>query len=148
MVIHTLERGNYAVFREMFTEYYGELGCDDDCLHLLDEYILPDYEAGLLHIALHGDDGFIIYQTDDPVNDWCFKDGCGDIREVFVRRGARRRKVGSSLVRFAEQALAAEGADGVYTLPTEDSEQFFAALDYADSGEYCEELDNKVFIKE
>lgn len=152
MDICELEKKHYDAFRTLFTAYYEELDCEDDPLHLLDEYILPDYEEGLLHIAAAFDGknmcGFIIYQTDDPVNDWCFKDGAGDIREIYVLPDKRRQKTGSALVRFAEEALNREGASGVYTLPTENAEAFFAALGYSDSGEYCQELDNKVFIKD
>lgn len=151
MNICELELRDYDAFRALFTAYYEELECEDDPLHLLDEYILPDYEEGLLHIAVAEDGGnicaFAIYQTDDPVNDWCFKDGAGDIREVYVLPALRRRGTGTALVRFAESALAEEGAKDIYALPTESAEAFFLSLGYSDSGEYCEELDNKVFTK-
>ena len=53
-------------FRRLFTEYYTELGCDENITHLLDEYILPDLLAGLIRIELlHGGEdfiGFVIYQ--------------------------------------------------------------------------------------
>lgn len=152
MSISALEKKNYAAFRKLFTAYYEELDCEDDPLHLLDEYIIPDYEEGLLHIAVSSDGqeltAFVIYQTDDPVNDWCFKDGCGDIREIYVLKEERGKGIGSLLVKFAESDLKAEGASGIYALPTEDAEAFFIALGYFDCGEYCEELDNKVFIKQ
>lgn len=151
MNISALEKKDYAAFRLLFAAYYEELDCEDDPLHLLDEYIIPDYEEGLLHIAVSGNGqrltAFIIYQTDDPVNDWCFKDGCGDIREIYVLKEERRKGTGSALVKFAEVGLEAEGASGIYTLPTEDAEAFFTSLGYSDCGEYCEELDNKVFMK-
>ena len=35
-------------FAEMFETYYKELGCDEDCRHLVDEYIIPDLLSGLL----------------------------------------------------------------------------------------------------
>lgn len=150
MRICLLEKEQYPAFKALFCDYYAELDCEDEPLHLLDEYVLPDYEAGLLHIALCIDQsavGFAIFQTDDPVNDWCFKDGWGDIREIYVVPSARAKGIGRALLAFAEKALKTEQACGLYALPTEDSEEFFKAAGYADGGEYCAELDNKVFIK-
>ena len=153
MRIVGLERQHYPAFREMFISYYAELDCDDDPLHLLDEYVLPDFEANLLHIdiALCDDGqaaGFIVYQTDDPLNDWCFKDGWGDIREIFVTAARRGQGIGTQLVRHAETALSAEGASGIYTLPLEEAEIFFTKAGYSPDGGCCEELGTKVFIKD
>ena len=91
--------------------------------------------------------GFIIFQIDDLINDWNFKEGFGDVRELYVAPAFRRRGLGSALLSFAENALAASGATEIYTLPVEECESFFTARGYADSGEYCADADNKVFVK-
>ncbi len=146
MEIVKLTEKYYGEFKELFTAYYAELDCDDDCNHLLEEYVLPDFEAGLISIYLGVDGGargFIIFQRDDIDNDWNFKEGWGDIRELYVAEGSRKKGLGGALVRFAESALGGK----IYLLPTEESEKFFIKLGFCDSGEYCPELDNKVFTK-
>ncbi len=146
MEISELTPQYLSAFEKLFTDYYTELGCDDDCAHLLSEYVLPDFEARLLQIYLCKDEdvcGFIIFQRDDIDNDWNFKEGWGDIRELYVSQGSRKKGFGKALVRFAEGELGGK----IYTLPTEESEPFFMKCGYSDSGEYCAELDNKVFTK-
>ena len=137
--------------KTLFCEYYRELDCEDDPEELFDTLVSDDLKNGLISAAAAFDGdaliGFVIYQIDDVINDWCFKDGCGDIRELFVAPSLRKSGIGSALVAFAESQLKAEGAAEVYLLPTEQSEKFFIKLGYADDGEYCAELDNKVFAK-
>ena len=142
---------DYASFEKLFYDYYTELDCEDDPLHLFSEYVLPDLNAKLFCAAVAEADGvlagFIIYQIDDVINDWNFKEGCGDVRELFVVPEYRRRGAGRALIVFAETALKAEGAAEVYTLPTDESEAFFKKCGYGDIGEYCAEADSKVFGK-
>lgn len=147
MEIVKLTKNYYKEFKKLFTAYYTELDCDDDCAHLLDEYVLPDFEAELIEIYLAVDGGvkgFIIFQRDDIDNDWNFKEGWGDIRELYVAPENRTKGLGSALMSFAEGRLGGK----IYALPTEESEGFFTRLGFSDSGEYCAELDNKVFTKE
>jgi len=148
-VVRRVVEGDFAALRELFCSYYNELDCEDEPLHLFDEYLLPDLKAGLLDVAVaeYGGKlcGFVVFQVDDVINDWCFKEGWGDIREAYVAPALRRGGIGRRLVAFAEDALKNLGVTDFYTLPTEDSEKFFLALGYEDSGEYCPELDNKVF---
>ena len=69
------------------------------------------------------------------------------MREIYVAPAFRRLRLGSGMLEFAEAALKADGADAVYSLPVEESEAFFLNRGYADTGEYCNGLDNKVFGK-
>ena len=89
-------------FGKMFSDYYEELGCDEDADHLVNEYILPDLLAGLLRVDLIEEDGalcgFCIYQTDEPGNDWDFKDGWGDIREIYIVVSRRHKGLGKFLL--------------------------------------------------
>ena len=138
-------------FAKMFTDYYDELGCDEDGEHLVDEYILPDLLAGLLKVDLIEEDGelcgFCIYQTDEPGNDWNFKDGWGDIREIYIVMAKRRKGLGRFLLYTAEMRLKESGAKDIYALPDADSADFFAACGYDLSDEVCEELDCNVYVK-
>ena len=138
-------------FTEMFKEYYAELDCADDTKHLVDEYILPDMLASLLHIDLIEDDGqisgFIIYQIDDIDNDWNLKEGWGDIREIYVIPSRRRRGLGKFLLYTAEMKLKEAGAEKSYCLPYEEAVPFFTACGYSASSEYSEELECTVFVK-
>lgn len=143
---------DFARLKQLFIDYYAELDCEDDAAELFDEYVLPDFGAKLLNIALLYEEdraqGFVIFQIDDVINDWCFKDGLGDVREIYVCPENRGRGLGAELLTYAENSLKKSGATRVYTLPTEESEKFFLSRGYADCGDYCAELDNKVFEKQ
>lgn len=151
MKVRLFEENDCEAFKQLFAEYYAELDCEDDPLHLFDEYVLPDLRAGLFEVAVAECDGqvcgFTVYQIDDLINDWNFKEGCGDLRELFVSPAVRGRGLGGMLLGFCEQRLIKLGAREIYTLPVEESEAFFTKHGYADTGEYCAEADNKVFGK-
>lgn len=151
MIIRDIEEKDYAQFEELFCNYYAELDCEDDPCHLFDEYVLPDLKAELFSVAVCADGdkltGFVIYQIDDPVNDWSFKDGSGDIREIYVDPLRRGKNAGTELLRYAESKLKLMKATEIYLLPTEDSEEFFIKRGYGFGGEYCEETGDKVYFK-
>ena len=150
--VSPLNERTQAEFEKLFTDYYSELDCEDDCAHLLKEYVLPDLLAGLLKIDVlqEGEKlaGFVIYQIDDIENDWNFREGWGDIRELYVLPPLRRQGYGRFLLYTAEMKLREAGASKSYCLPTGDSEPFFKACGYAKTDEYNEELKSPVFIKE
>lgn len=138
-------------FGKLFTDYYAELDCDENVPHLLKEYILPDLLAGLIKIDILKDDethaGFVIYQNDDIDNEWHFKEGWGDIREIYVIPSLRRQGLGRFLLYAAEMKLKESGAEKCYCLPTESTENFFTACGYTRGNEYSEELDAFVYEK-
>lgn len=134
---------------KLFKAYYAELDCEDDTDELVRDYVLPDWEAELLKVAVaeEGGDivGFVIYQVDGIENEWCFLEGHGDVREIYVTPDHRRQGVGKQLVAFAEADL---GDLPLYLLPEESAEAFFLACGYQDFGGYCCDLDSKVFEKQ
>ena len=77
-------------FTALFKCYYAELGCADDAEQLVQEYVLPDLLAGLLHVDLLYDGGgcigFVIYQKDDIDNDWNYKEGWATCAKFTLRR--------------------------------------------------------------
>ena len=99
------------VFGKMFADY------DEDADHLVEEYVLPDLLAGLLRVDLIEEDGatcgFCIYQTDEPGNEWNFKDGWGDIREIYITQAKRRKGLGKFLLYTAEMRLKESGVKNV-----------------------------------
>ena len=141
-----------AEFEKLFTAYYKELGCEDDCAHLLKEYVLPDLLAGLLKIDVlqEGEKfaGFVVYQIDELGNDWNFREGWGDIREIYVIPPLRRSGLGKFLLFTAEMKLREAGASKSYCLPAEGSAPFFKACGYAETDDYNADLDCHVYIKE
>lgn len=149
--LYPLNEENKRLFCSLFRDYYKELGCDEDCDHLLEEYVLADYFAELLSIDLIGDGktavGFVIYQIDDVTNEWNVREGWGDIRELYVSPSFRGKGYAKTLLSAAEDKLAKAGATDCYTLPNGESEAFFAARGYTDSGDYCCDLDCNVWIK-
>jgi GNAT superfamily N-acetyltransferase len=138
-------------FKEMFTSYYEELGCDDNCEHLLNEYVLCDLLAGLLYIDIIEEDGkvagFVIYQKDEIDNDWNFSEGWGDIRELYISPLFRERGLGKFLLYTAEFKLKEKGITKTYCLPSENSIPFFLACGYEESDKYCDDLDCNAWIK-
>jgi GNAT superfamily N-acetyltransferase len=138
-------------FKQLFTDYYNELGCEENIDHLLDEYVLADYNAGLLYIDLVDDEdecvGFVIYQIDEITNEWNFKEGWGDIREIYLTPSARKKGYGKIMVFAVELKLMEQGALNAYTLPPEDVSGFFKACGYEESQEHNCDLDCPVYIK-
>ena len=138
-------------FTALFKCYYAELGCADDAEQLVQEYVLPDLLAGLLHVDLLYDGGgcigFVIYQKDDIDNDWNYKEGWGDMREIYVAPFARGRGYGKFLLYTAEMKLKDAGADRAYCLPAENAAEFFTACGYSRTDEYDEEFGCYVYEK-
>lgn len=138
-------------FCKMFADYYDELGCEEDGAHLAEEYVFPDLLARLLMVDLIEEDGevcgFCIYQVDEPGNDWCFKDGWGDIRELYIVASKRQNGLGRFLLFTAEKCLAEAGAQSIYALPEGEAANFFAACGYDLTDEVCAELECNVFAK-
>lgn len=151
MFIRPIEERDLPAFEKLFCDYYRELDCEEAPLPLFSDCLLPDLKAGLFEVGVAEvggvSAGFVIFQIDDILNDWNFKEGCGDVRELYVAPAYRRQGYGSALLAFAEKRLAELGATEIYTLPLEENESFFAARGYFDGGEYCAEADNKVFTK-
>lgn len=137
-------------FEKMFRYYYAGLGCDDDCGHLLKEYVFPDLLAGLIKIEILEVDGvsagFVIYQTDEINNDWNVREGWGDIREIYVEKSYRRQGLGRFLLYTAEMKLRESGAKSAYCIPAEGAEPFFEACGYKKTEDY--NLDLQMFIYE
>lgn len=151
MIIKDIIDTDYPEFRSLFCDYYAELDCEDEPSHLFDEYVLPDLKAELFYASGSFEDGlltgFIIYQIDDPVNDWNFRDGSGDVRELYVPPAFRGKHYGAELLAYAEAALKEHGAEEIYLLPTDETEDYFIKRGYGHDGAYCEATGNKVFFK-
>ena len=149
--VYPLTDKDRNIFNNLFKDYYAELDCADDTAHLVEEYIIPDMLAGLLHVDLIADggeaSGFVIYQIDDINNEWNFKEGWGDIREIYITPSRRRQGLGKFLLYTAEMKLKEAGAQKAYCLPFEGAVPFFTACGYKKSSEYCEDLDCAVFEK-
>lgn len=151
MNVRPITESDYSAFEKLFCDYFAELDCEEDPLPLFCDWLLPDLKAGLFDVSVAEVEGsvvgFVIFQIDDLLNDWNFKEGFGDVRELYVAPAFRRRGLGTALLKLAENSLAASGATEIYTLPVEECESFFSSRGFADSGEYCADADNKVFVK-
>jgi GNAT superfamily N-acetyltransferase len=149
--IYALADSRLNAFRHLFADYYAELECDEEVDHLLDEYIIADYKEKLIYIDIIEVDGqaqgFIIYQVDRNDNEWNFKEGWGDIRELYVSPSLRGKGLGKSLVSFAEAKLADSKIHGTYALPSAEAVEFFEKCGYVQTEEYNEDLDCPVFVK-
>lgn len=138
-------------FALLFGKYYEELGCEENVPHLIDEYILPDLLSGLINIDILQDGetyaGFVIYQKDDIDNEWNFKEGWGDVREIYVLPSLRRQGLGKFLLYTAEMKLKESGAGKCYALPVQGAEKFFECCGYSATDEYDDETDCRVYEK-
>lgn len=138
-------------FEKLFASYYTELDCGEDIPHLLAEYIIPDLKAGLISADILEADGafagFVIYQRDEIDNEFCLREGWGDIREIFVIPSLRRQGLGKFLLYTAEMKLRESGTDKAYCLPNDESEKFFTSCGYARSNLYNEEFDCFIYEK-
>ncbi len=150
--VFPLQDDKKELFGKLFAAYYSELGCDDDCGRLLDDYIIPDILAGLIRVDLLSDDGsvcgFVIYQTDDVTNDWNKKEGWGDIREIYIVPAFRKRGNGKFLLYTAEMKLKESGTSRSYCLPAEGSEEFFTACGYRKTENFDEEMNAFIYEKQ
>lgn len=138
-------------FEWLFRDYYKELGVNENCTLLFKDYIIPDVLAGLTRIDVLEEDkpcGFVMYQIDEINNDWNFKEGWGDIREIYVAPSYRRRGYGKFLLYTAEMKLKEAGATQSYCLPEEGAIPFFTACGYKKTDEYNEDVDCAVYVKE
>lgn len=138
------------VFEKLFAEYYAELGCDDNTGHLVDEYIIPDLIAGLIGVDLIYDGepvGFAIRQIDDIDNEWCYREGWGDIREIYIEPSRRRCGLGKFLLYTEELKLKEAGANKTYCLPAKGAESFFEVCGYTKTDEYDDEFDCFIYEK-
>ena len=149
--VYSLNDQKQDEFSKLFRDYYSELGCDDDCDHLLKEYVLADYLAGLISIELIDDgndtSGFVIYQIDGIENEWNFKEGFGDVREIYVVPSRRRKGLGKLMLYTAEFKMKELGAQKCYCLPYEEAVPFFAACGYLKTDGYNPDLDCPVYEK-
>ncbi|MCD8294525.1 MAG: GNAT family N-acetyltransferase [Clostridia bacterium] len=127
-------------FEPLFIAYYEELDCEDDAKETLDGYVMPDVLAGLIFVDLIYDEdvpcGFAIRQIDDIDNDWCWREGWGDIREMYIAPDFRRKGLGKFLLYTEEMKLREAGATKSYCLPVVESEPFFAACGYEKTDEF------------
>ena len=146
-MLHALPLRDEAqnVFKKLFKDYYQELGCDEDCDHLLNEFILPDLIAGLFKIDMlkEGDEyvGFVAYQIDEMGGEWSFKEGWADIREIYIATPYRKKGYGKFLLYTAEMKLKECGAEKAYCLPCEGASSFFNACGYKKTDDYNDEVD-------
>lgn len=152
IIVSPLKFDTQKEFERLFKDYYTELDCDDDVTHLLEDYVIPDLLSGLIKIDILQEDGrycgFVIYQKDDIDNEWNFKEGWGDIREIYVAPAHRRKGYGKFLLYSAEMKLKEAGTAKCYCLPVEGTENFFLSCGYLKANEYSEELDCFVYTKD
>jgi N-acetylglutamate synthase-like GNAT family acetyltransferase len=91
--------------------------------------------------------GFVIYQIDKSDNEWNFKEGWGDVREIYVTAPSREKGYGKFMLSASENKMNNLGAKNIYTIPDDEAIPFFLACGYEESDEHNDDLDAPVFIK-
>ena len=90
--------------------------------------------------------GFISYQVDTPMSDWCEKENWGFIREIFIAPDIRKMGYGKILVEHAERKLTDLSVPNIY-LTTDDSIDFWINVGYQKTGEVSEKNKGYILIK-
>lgn len=85
----------------------------------------------------------VIAKEDDFI-----KNGCGYIREFYVRPEYRRRKYGKLMLRRLEELLLGDGADTIYlTAQPVTGKPFWEAMDFSNTGEKLPENQLDIYKK-
>lgn len=117
----------------------------EDILKLIETQMAEDISE--VAVAQKGNEivGFVNYQIDSKKSDWCFREGWGTIREIFVDKRHRLEDTGKSLVEYAENRLFNWGADKVY-LTSDVHNSFWENLKFTETEVTCEK--NKLIVYE
>ncbi len=153
--VRPYDAGDLSAFIALFVRYYSEEFTID--LPAAERaFIMSEIESGIregyLSLLLAGGadggiHGFILYQIDTPVSDWCLRPGSGFIRELYVLPEERLRGLGSRLVAAAERELARLEVPAIY-LTTDEASAFWLSRGYHDSGLICRRNDGRIFEKD
>lgn len=138
-VIRRCRRRDLPAFRALLARYFRE------DLHLP----LTDAQADELAWDIYGEIplgvplellfldgaavGFIDHQIDHPASSWCFHEGWGCIRELYVAPEYRRRGLAAALVEHACTAAENAGASTLY-LTADDAIPFWEAQGFHRTG--------------
>lgn len=121
MIIEELQKNYYNKFKELFYDYFVEIGQNLTKeivdTKIVDECILQEYEKSIIYIDVIKEMdivGFIIYQIDNEKSDWNKRPGFGFIREFYIEPKHRRQGYGNQLLKNAELCLKRLGIEYVY----------------------------------
>lgn len=91
--------------------------------------------------------GFILYQVDSPKSDWCEREGCGCIREMYIHKDYRKQGYGRMFVAHVENQLNKLSVPLIY-LTSDDVINFWLRVGYTDTGEICVKNNCNILIKQ
>ena len=143
----------YQDFKKIFFEYllifYDSL--DNQQLDKLCKDIesLNDKEVVLIDLLLCEEElcGFIIYQIDSKESDWCYREGFGLIRELYIKKAYRAKGLSARLVNHAEKSLIEMSATKSYVTTGSETSRFWDKMGYKGNGEICSINDSYILIK-
>ncbi len=139
LVIRPCRKRHLPAFRKLLVRYFRE------DLHLP----LTDAQAAELAREIHDEAtldvplelafrggravGFVDHQVDHPASSWCFHEGWGCIRELYVAPEHRGQGIAAALVAHACAAARQKGAAMLY-LTADDAIPFWLHLGFAQTG--------------
>ena len=92
--------------------------------------------------------GFFFGVIANEDDNFFLKNGCGYIREFYVRPEYRRRKYGKLMLRRLEELLTGDGADTIYlTAEPVTGKPFWEAMGYKNTGEKLPENQFDIYNK-
>lgn len=137
--VRPCRRQDLPAFQDLLLRYFREdlhLPLTDEQAQELAEDIYAETRIGVpLDIAFFNGEavGFIDYQTDHPASSWCFHEGWGCIRELYVAPEHRSRGAARALIARAEAAAKRTNAPMLY-LTADDAIPFWEHLGFVRSG--------------
>lgn len=144
----------YNKFRSNFMRYFREdikLCLNDSQFDEICGEIVQMADKGIISvdILLEEDEmiGFIIYQIDSPLSDWCEKEGFGFIRELYIQPERRLKGLGASLVTNAQNSLIQTGVTNIY-LTSDSSRDFWFKMGYRANGTISAINKDPIWIKD
>jgi RimJ/RimL family protein N-acetyltransferase/N-acetylglutamate synthase-like GNAT family acetyltransferase len=151
--IRKYKESDYNVFKEMIGECFNndyKIPLTEKQLDKLSGEMTQSVKSDIQYLdllILNGTvKGFIIYQVDTLKSDWCEKEGCGCIRELFIATDVRGKGYGLKLVIHAEMKLNELCVPYIY-LTTDDSKDFWIRAGYRDTGEICDKNGGSIVCK-
>ncbi len=136
-MFQSIRKDDYALFQEIMIEYYREGEDAETSIDTVKAFIDSLFRMvcngeidGVFSFSDNRCEGFCLWMKDEEQRDFSEMPGCGTILEIGVRRGFRKRGVGTKIVEYAEQQMRKMGVDAFYVSAYGPAEAFWEKCGY------------------
>lgn len=155
--IRSYSEENHKDFEKLFINYWlmdlkNDHTVDVIKIKVINECIVPHLKKGATFADMIYENnkpvGFILYQVDKSISDWCKREGWGFIREFHIEKTHRKRGYGSMMVGHMESKLKEKNVKNIYLTTDNDvAKLFYKSCFYLDSGEIDDTNNGSIFVK-